>query len=86
MIITQLDIKLKWRTDNTNLKIMLVLSSGSVMPFFLPSQESDRSGGGKYIQYRFFCPRGKPEGKLNKTENELRKKGKICSFAIACSE
>lgn len=58
MMITQPDIKLKWRTNNTNLKIMSVLSSGSVMPFFLPSQESDRSGGGKYIQYRFFVHEG----------------------------
>ena len=85
MMIITFDIKLKWRTDNTNLKIMSVLLSGSVMPFFLPSQESDSSGEGKYIQYRFFCPRGKPEGKLNKTENERRKKI-ICSLVIACRE
>ena len=58
MMIITVDIKLKWITDNTNLKIMSVLLSGSVMPFFLPSQESDSSGEGKYIQYRFFVHGG----------------------------
>ena len=76
--ITQLDFKLKGRTDNISLKMMSVLSSGLWCHFSYQVMKFTGHKGGKYIQYRYLFAGEKIKQNKKRTWEKM-----ICSFAIA---